>query len=295
MILRVPLAVVLVAAVAVGCGRSVMEERGDVAPAGDADTGAYADGDAGAEDAAPGDNGDASDAETDARDAVADDGAGDDDATDAAAATPGVACGASRCEAGTSFCMACPHYEPGGEGSPPDAHCEPSAAEGWTFGGALDEHPCDFPGVFIECDGPEDCAEDEVCTFSGGEFGYGQCWPAGEAFGAVACHTDADCTDGSRCGEVDPLGYFSPSYDLLGWRPRACGGASAEATAFCDRVEEVCGLGEHVGFYARAGCLAHLDGLTVGQHECAFSHLEEAEAGDTMHCAHASDPAPCAP
>jgi len=211
---------------------------------------------------------------------------------DAGGPTPGVPCGASTCEAAVSFCMVCQHWDPPG---PPDAHCEPVPAEGWVFTGRAD-HLCDFPGVFAQCDGPEDCTPDRpICTFSGGEWGYGQCWGEDEAFGAVACHTDSDCADGARCGEVDPLGYFSPLFDTLGWRPRACGGASAEASAFCDRFEVACGLGEGSPFWARDACLGYLDGLSEDAHECAFTHLAEAEAGDTTHCEHAADPTPCDP
>ncbi len=213
--------------------------------------------------------------------------------SDGGVPTPGVPCGASTCEAAVSFWMVCQHWDPAG---PPDAHCEPVSADGWAFGEAQRDHLCDFPGVFAQCDGPEDCTPDRpICTFSGGEWGYGQCWGEDEAFGAVACHTDADCGDGSRCGEVDPLGYFSPLFDTLGWRPRACGGASAEASAFCDRFEAACGLGEGSPFWARDACLGYLDGLSEDAHECAFTHLAEAEAGDTTHCEHAADPTPCDP
>lgn len=212
--------------------------------------------------------------------------------TDAGGPTPGVPCGATHCEAAASFCMVCRHWDPPG---PPDAHCEPASEDGWVFGDAQRDHPCDFPGVFAQCDGPEDCSPDRpICTFSGGEWGYGQCWGEDEAFGLVACHTDGDCADASRCGEVDPLGYFSPLYDALGWRPRACGGASAEASGFCDRFDAACGLGDGSAFWARDACLAYLDGLSGDGQECAFGHLAEAEAGDTSHCEHASDPAPCA-
>ena len=211
---------------------------------------------------------------------------------DAGTPTRGVPCGAATCEGGVSFCLACGHYDPP---SPPDAHCEPLAAEGWVFGEAQRDHPCGFPGVFAQCDGPEDCSPGRpVCTYSGGEWGYGQCWGEDEAFGAVACHSDADCADGSRCGEVDPLGYFSPLYDVLGWRPRACGGASAEASTFCDRFEAACGIGEGSPFWSRDPCLGYFDELSEDEHDCAFTHLAEVEAGDATHCEHASDTTPCA-
>lgn len=198
----------------------------------------------------------------------------------------GVPCGAMTCGAGT-YCAACEH-----SADVRDAHCLPSATDGWVFNTA-GAHECGFPSVFAECDGHEDCESGELCTFTGGEWGFGQCWARDDAFGAIACREDSDCEAGVRCGEVDPYGYFSPLFDVLGWRPTACGGASAAATEFCDRFDAACGIGAGEDFDTRERCLGHLDGLSAEGQTCAFGLLAEAEAGSAPHCTYASSPATC--
>ncbi len=201
----------------------------------------------------------------------------------------GVTCGRLTCEADVSYCRACRHSGPAGI---VDVECLSRSPGARPFDDAF-EHGCGFPIVYAECDGPEDCPTDEVCSFSGGEFGYARCLATDDRY-PFACHDDSDCDPGVRCGEVDPLGYFSPLAEGLGWRPYICGGASAEASTFCDRYEVSCGYPQPEGFYTRQDCLTAHDGLTPAAQTCATSHLDHAD-GTGSHCAHAAAPDPCAP
>ncbi len=206
----------------------------------------------------------------------------------------GAGCGDTYCEPGTEFCLACERRDAeGGEGVR-DAQCIPVEDPDNPFSTAFGEHGCGFPSVMAMCDGPEDCAEHEVCLFSGGEFGYAQCWAAEESWGPVACRSDDDCEAGERCGEIDPFGYFSPLYDVLGWRPYACGGASAAASTFCDRFEAICSL-DPATVYDRQSCLQRFDGYDEDGQTCAGHMLTEAEAGAAGRCEAAVGADPCSP
>lgn len=198
--------------------------------------------------------------------------------------TSGVPCGGVSCESPIAVCVICPHEDF------TDTHCLPAdfEEEGWPFRTAMESHPfCGFPGLFIQCDGPEDCSrEDQECVFNGGEWGYAQCMnPTDGAFG-IACRSDSDCEPGARCGEIDPFGYFSPYFEQLGWRPYACGGASAQASAFCDEWD--LGCAGSPGFYDRSQCLQAYDSTwDEDDVECARAHI----ARDA--CADAAASSPC--
>lgn len=197
---------------------------------------------------------------------------------DAATLTSGVPCGAMSCEAPIAVCVVCPHEDF------TDSHCYPADLDSeWPFGPAMEAHGgCGFPGVFVQCDGPEDCVrDDQECVFDGGEWGYARCATVTPG-SPIACRTDDDCESGARCGEVDPFGYFSEHFTTLGWRPYACGGASREASAFCDEWDAMCG--DSPGFFDRAQCLrTHDDAWEGGEAECARRHVArgacEAAAG----------------
>jgi cysteine-rich repeat protein len=52
-------------------------------------------------------------------------------------------------------------------------------------------------GLFSECDGPEDCRVNQVCT----EQPFGSFLCLNGPFGGVRCHTSADCQAGSLCDD----------------------------------------------------------------------------------------------
>ncbi len=97
----------------------------------------------------------------------------------------------------------------------------------------------------------------------------------------MACHADSERADGTRSGESDPLGYLSPVHDLLGCRPRACGSASPEASAFCDRSVRS-GLLARRGlrFYSRDECFGRFGTLEADGRAYALTHVSEAEGRD---------------
>lgn len=203
---------------------------------------------------------------------------------DAGEATSGVPCGGVSCESPIAVCVICPHEDF------TDAHCLPAGPddEGWPFRTAMESHPfCGFPGLFIQCDGPEDCGEDQDCVFSGGEWGYAECVSRVDGPFQAACRSDADCDAGVSCGEVDPLGYFSPHFDRLGWRPYACGGASARASAYCDTWSLECDA--ESGFFDRAQCLRTVEVWSDDEYACAQAHLGRGA------CSAAAGESPCAP
>jgi hypothetical protein len=92
----------------------------------------------------------------------------------------GVVCGTATCT-GTDVCCS--------EGIPPAQTC---VAEG-TCGGSE-----------IECDGPEDCGNNQRCCGSGGIGNGGvSCQTGGGQCQAELCHTAADCsTNGDMCCET---------------------------------------------------------------------------------------------
>ena len=83
---------------------------------------------------------------------------------------------------------------------------------------------------------------------------------------------------------MDPLGYFSPLFPELGWRPRGCGGASPEASQLCDRYAASCGFGLDADLYSRDACLTLVDDLEAEGRGCAADLLTEAEMGSRSHC-----------
>lgn len=199
------------------------------------------------------------------------------------AATSGVPCGEITCESPIAVCVVCPHEDF------TDTHCFPADLdEDWPFRTAMESHPfCGFPGVFVQCDGPEDCVrEDQECVFDGGEWGYARCTDPADFPFQVACRNDEDCEPGVVCGEVDPFGYFSAHFDTLGWRPHACGGAAREVSAFCDDWDAACEGA--AGFFDRSSCLRTSASWTAEDFACAGGHL------DLGACESAASGSPCA-
>lgn len=116
--------------------------------------------------------------------------------------TPGMACvDCWQTSATNLICVPHPDHDPPGF---LEATRECGRSDGW-----------------VECDGAEDCAEGEYCTFEPVDpslpnywetFRNGQCrlrTMLCETSGCARCNDDSDCLNGWRCTQLDRLGWDS--------------------------------------------------------------------------------------
>lgn len=80
-------------------------------------------------------------------------------------------------------------------------------------------NPTNGHGVYMKCDGPEDCTADEVCCIGVGAalFGSTACVApseCSESFQQIACHGGGDCPAGTTCQPATSADIFVPT--LLG-------------------------------------------------------------------------------
>lgn len=74
-------------------------------------------------------------------------------------------------------------------------------------------------GVYMKCDGPEDCTNGKVCCIGVGAAFYGstECIApseCSESFQQIACHGGGDCPTGTTCQPAESADIFVPT--LLG-------------------------------------------------------------------------------
>lgn len=128
-------------------------------------------------------------------------------------------CGKEVCDVATEFCLGCSHPEG------LDAHCLERTSESiYDELGRDFRHGCtDGVNLFLECDDSSDCAQDEVCRFSSGDFAFAECNVGERNTFGTACDDETQCSlEAPTCGPHDPLGYFTPFAPVLGWTPQAC-------------------------------------------------------------------------
>lgn len=76
--------------------------------------------------------------------------------------------------------------------------------------------PTNGHGVYMKCDGPEDCSDGETCCIGVGAafFGSAECTAASEcseSFQQIACHGGGDCPTGTICQPAASADIFVPT------------------------------------------------------------------------------------
>jgi hypothetical protein len=107
----------------------------------------------------------------------------------------GVPCGVDTCDTPTEHCAIRPNTNP---------ECTAT--------------PCVGGCVVLNCDGPEDCTQGQVCQYSLGESEYFLCGPPVAGDHGIPCSSEADCSP-----TYPVCRNFQATFAAqVGWQPRYC-------------------------------------------------------------------------